>query len=347
MPPHIYSLEDRISEFFQTQSSVSRQQCDDMALSISGSPISPAPIQGAFSYTVIAGALQSKIVQFRTQSSLLDMETLIAARDVHPDFVPATAFHGILGEGQASPLSIYVMDRISGTTYIEARFYDKSTAEARLAGESRRMTTVTDFARFFSQAWKGRQSLSMEKVDALRLQHGADLELLSQSLPQRFSIVLQQLRTHLPLLYTPPFPLVLTHDDLCEMNILMDPETGKITGFIDWAEAKILPFGFALWGFLNVIGWMDSKGWHYYSNRQDLEDQFWKTFDESIGGVTKEVRDTIRVSSIVGFFLRYGFAWDEGVRRRPVTELDYSIKYLDAFFSSEKSVGNSFILSGH
>jgi hypothetical protein len=131
------------------------------------------------------------------------------------------------------------------------------------------------------------------------------------------------------------------------MNILIDPKTGKITGFIDWAEAKILPFGFALWGVLNVIGWMDLKGWHYYSNRQDLEDQFWKTFNESVGDVTEEERYAIRVSSTVGIFLRYGFAWDEGIRRRPVTELDYSIKYLDALFSGKKSVGNSFILSGN
>jgi hypothetical protein len=146
--PHIYSLEDRISEFFETQSSVTRRQCDDMALSISGSPINRAPIQGAFSYTVTAGALQSKIVQFRTQTSLLDMDTLTVARDVHPDFVPATTFHGTLGEGEASPLSVYVMERISGTTHIEARFYDESTTKAKLEGESRRMTTVKDFARY-------------------------------------------------------------------------------------------------------------------------------------------------------------------------------------------------------
>ncbi|KAF2492499.1 hypothetical protein BU16DRAFT_542389 [Lophium mytilinum] len=244
--PHIYSPEDRISEFFETQSSVTRELCDDMALSISGSPIIPAPIQGAFSYTVIAGARKSKIVQFRARTSPFDMETLALARNIHPDFVPATTFHGTLGEGEVSPLSVYVMEKISGTTHIEARFHDESTAESKLECESRQMVTVIDFARFFSQAWRGRQSLPKEKVNALRHQHRIDLDLLSQSLPPRFSIILQQLRAHLPLIYSANFQLVLTHNDLCEINILMDPETGKITGFIDCAEAKILPFGFAL-----------------------------------------------------------------------------------------------------
>ncbi|KAF2794060.1 hypothetical protein K505DRAFT_242956 [Melanomma pulvis-pyrius CBS 109.77] len=345
--PQIYALDNRINEFFETQSSITRQQCDNMAISLAGGPISPVPIQGAFSYTVTAGAAQSKIVQFRTHTSLLDMNTLTVARKIHPDFVPATTFYGTLGESEASSLSVYGMEKISGTTYIEARFYDESTAEAQLEAELLRLTTVRDFARFFAQAWKSSQSLSPDQTDALHLLQRTDLELLYQSLPPRFSDILQQLRTHLPLLNKPTFPLVLTHGDLCEMNILINPKTGHITGIIDWAEAKLLPFGFALWGFLNVIGWMDSNGWHYYSNCQDLEEQFWKTFDECVGGVSEEQRFAIRVSATIGTIFRYGFVWDEGVRRRPVTELDYTIKYLDAFISNKESIVNMFFLGEH
>ena len=46
-------------------------------------------------------------------------------------------------------------------------------------------------------------------------------------------------------------PLVLTHGDHCEMNILVDPEDGNIMGIVDWAEARTLPFGFTLYGFEN------------------------------------------------------------------------------------------------
>jgi len=33
-------------------------------------------------------------------------------------------------------------------------------------------------------------------------------------------------------------PVVLTHGDLNEMNILVDPASGRITGVVDWAEAS-------------------------------------------------------------------------------------------------------------
>lgn len=139
---HIYSLEKTIGEFFKTHPSATRQQCDDLAVSLIGSPITPSPIQGAFSYTVIAGVAQSMIVQFRAPISLLDMGTLTLARNIHPQFVAPITFHGTLGEIETSSLSVYVMKKISGMTYIEAGFYDESTAE------SRRLNTVHDFARY-------------------------------------------------------------------------------------------------------------------------------------------------------------------------------------------------------
>jgi hypothetical protein len=61
----IYSLDNTINSFFESQSTVKRRQCDELAVSLVGEPVNPAPIQGAFSYTVIAGAKQARIVQFR------------------------------------------------------------------------------------------------------------------------------------------------------------------------------------------------------------------------------------------------------------------------------------------
>jgi hypothetical protein len=45
-------------------------------------------------------------------------------------------------------------------------------------------------------------------------------------------------------------------------------------GVIDWAEAEILPFGCALWGLENVLGFMDLHGWHYFDSHKELEDLF-------------------------------------------------------------------------
>jgi hypothetical protein len=99
---------------------VTRQQCDDLAISLVGAPLKPSPIQGAFSYTIIAGASQSKVIQFRTQISDLDMDTLNLARAIHGEVVPAFTHHGKIGS-HPSALSVYIMDRCSGVAYIKAR----------------------------------------------------------------------------------------------------------------------------------------------------------------------------------------------------------------------------------
>ncbi|KAH8725952.1 hypothetical protein GQ44DRAFT_795184 [Phaeosphaeriaceae sp. PMI808] len=226
----IYSLDNTINSFFESQSTVTRRQCDELAVSLVSEPANPAPIQGAFNYTLIAGTKQSRIVQFRAQSSVLDMETLNLARAIHGRSVAACTYRGNVG--QSSPLSVYMIEKLSGTTYIQARY------------------------------------------------------LLSRALPFRFTENLRKIRAELPLLFTSTYPLVLSHDDLCEMNIFVDPNTGHITGIIDWAEARILTFGISLWG-------------------------------------------------MTGFFLRYGFVWEDGVREIPAKELDSALRYLDAFCTTD------------
>jgi hypothetical protein len=133
------------------------------------------------------------------------------------------------------------------------------------------------------------------------------------------------------LLFTSTYPLVLSHDDLCEMNIFVDPNTGHITGIIDWAEARIFLFGISLWGFENMLGYMDSRGWHYYNNHHKLENLFWQTFEETVGGVLETDRQALRVARMAGFFLRYDFVWEDGVREIAAKEPDSALRYLDAF----------------
>lgn len=65
------------------------------------------------------------------------------------------------------------------------------------------------------------------------------LEMLSKSLPSDIAPKMRQLNQDVEKLFTQSFPLTLTHDDLCEMNIIVDP------GIIDWADARIVPFGLA------------------------------------------------------------------------------------------------------
>ncbi|KAJ5433434.1 uncharacterized protein N7458_012590 [Penicillium daleae] len=69
-----------------------------------------------------------------------------------------------------------------------------------------------------------------------------------------------RVRKELPSLFSTSLPFVLSHGDLNVMNFLVNPQTGKITGIVDWAESRILPFGFALHGLENLLGWTQKGG---------------------------------------------------------------------------------------
>ena len=184
---------------------------------------------------------------------------------------------------------------------------------------------------FFAAWWNHRQIKFLDTVEAIHHEYQQELCLLSQALPFHFAESLRQVCAELPLLFTSTYPLVLNHDDLCEMNISVDPNTGHITGVVDWADARVLPFGISLWGFENMLGYMDSDGWHYYTNHCELESLFWQTFEVAIGGVSEPDRQAIRVARMAGFFLHYGFVWEDGVRETPAKEPDSALRYLNAF----------------
>lgn len=128
--------------------------------------------------------------------------------------------------------------------------------------------------------------------------------------------------------------MVLNHGDLCEMNVLVDPTTGHITGIIDWAEAKICPFGISLLGLENVLGSMNSQGWRYHPQYRALRGQFWETFEDAVGGVSASDKETIEIARMAGIFLQYGFKWEDGGREL-VEEGTASFMYLDAFCATE------------
>lgn len=195
-------------------------------------------------------------------------------------------------------------------------------------------------SRFFAAAWKIPQTAD---IAAIRLTCENNLHLLARNLPERFSREILGLTECLDSIFE-NLPMVLTHGDLCEMNFLVDERSGHLTGVIDWAEAEILPFGFNLWGVENLLGYMDGNGWNYFEGYEDLRAVFWETFysavvvaEEEDGVRASEVlcqkQDTINVARRMGILFRYGFFWDENLRKKvPVQEGDSGMRYLDAFF---------------
>lgn len=75
-----------------------------------------------------------------------------------------------------------------------------------------------------------------------------------------------------------------------------------IMGIVDRAKARIIPFGLSLSGFENLLGCMDSEGWHYYNNRSELEDIFWKIFLEKANTVTHVPLQSIWTARLAGLF---------------------------------------------
>ncbi|KND86779.1 hypothetical protein TOPH_08589 [Tolypocladium ophioglossoides CBS 100239] len=322
-----YSLNGEISSFFESNTTVTRQQCDNFALSRATGQVNPAQIQGVWSYTLIAG--NSKVFQFRAQSSRLDMDIMSLAKAIHPQFVAGCKYHGTIG--QSRPLHIYEIDNLPGATYVMAR--DSSDIQPPDA-IFRQRSTVKDYASFFAQSWNSSQQ--PEDAAALLAEFHSKFDLLSQSLPSRFASNLGRVRPDLPALFSGALPFALSHWDLCEMNVLINPETGNITWIVDWAEARILPFGFSLWGLENVLGYMDSKGWHYYDNRRELEDLFWQTFLREARNVSDTDLRLIRVARMAGLFCRYGFIAHGKTVRGVVDQTDApSLRYLDAFCTTD------------
>ena len=157
------------------------------------------------------------------------------------------------------------------------------------------------------------------------------LQSLAENLPSRFSDPVKELSSNLGLLFSEGYPAVLSHGDLCELNFLVDPKTGHLTGVIDWAEAGILPFGCALWGLENILGFMDRCGWHYFDDYQKLEDLFWRSFKDAVGETLDGKWRATQVARRIGILFRYGFRWDEALGEKIIVESDSSMKYLDAF----------------
>ncbi|KAK6213599.1 hypothetical protein QIS74_09601 [Colletotrichum tabaci] len=289
-----YSLDNAISAFFETNTTATRKQCDGFALSRAGGQVHPVQIQGTFSYTVTAGTNKSRIFQFRIQDSGIDMEIMNLAKTVHPQLVAGCKYHGTIGGSR--PVHVYEMGNIPGAAYIISRNISVPQPPDAV---SRQRSTVKGLASFFAQSWNDGQHLSQDATEALLREFSSKFDLLAQSLPARFASNLSRVRQALPSLFSGALPFVLSHGDLCEMNILVNPETGNITGIVDWAEAAVLPFGFSLWGFETILGYMDSQGWHYYDNRRGLEHLFWQTFFEEAKNASEIDLHFIRAARMI------------------------------------------------
>lgn len=156
-------------------------------------------------------------------------------------------------------------------------------------------------------------------------------EYLAGVLPERFLPAITEVQAALPAFLDGSYPLVLTHSDLNEMNILVDASSGKITGVVDWPDASILPFGFTLYALENALGNMGPSGWKWLDNADDLRCAFWTAFGERTGLSEPQTR-LAKIAEKAGILIRYGTAYDSGfsgmIGVRDPNDEDF--RYLDA-----------------
>lgn len=134
----VYSPDGAIDEFFNSNTTVTREQCDEFAISRAGGVSTPLQIQGVCSYTVTAGPDKSKLFQFRDENSVLDMGNISLAKAIHPEFVASCKYLGPMGDSR--PVYIYEMEHLPGIAHIVARIPPDDM--------SRQRSTIKDFARY-------------------------------------------------------------------------------------------------------------------------------------------------------------------------------------------------------
>ena len=132
--------------------------------------------------------------------------------------------------------------------------------------------------------------------------------MLLTALPERFHGVVSRTLEALPRILA--LPMVLLYKDFGDCNIMVDEETCRLVGVIDWAEAEIGPFGtnlHSLQGLMSKLHLRD--GWIRYEDYDDLVRVFWGTFSDEVGEgeLGEEVAGAIKAARVLGLLRSSGF----------------------------------------
>jgi hypothetical protein len=122
-------------------------------------------------------------------------------------------------------------------------------------------------------AWINR--LTVEAPPGLQAEYKAILDTLFLELPDSLRPTINKVRENLSLIFRPDFPMALQHDDLLENNFHVEEATGHITGIVDWANAKVAPYGISLGGLEIVLGIQTKTDWYFHPSHVRLRQQFW------------------------------------------------------------------------
>lgn len=151
---------------------------------------------------------------------------------------------------------------------------------------SKQLRMLRDFARFYAACWLHPQLMMQNLRENIRATVSNKHTLLESTLPPRFTAIVSCALRELGELFYPYYPQVLTHGDLCLVNLLVSPSIGRVTGIIEWAEAELLPFGLALYGLDVLLGYLGLGGWSYL--------EIWDELEQNFGNISRTVSLMLR-----------------------------------------------------
>jgi len=225
------------------------------------------------------------------------------------------------------------MERIRG---VSLKHFRDASNQKSLSFELR-ATLCKDFARFLSKAWH-QENTDQINLGIVGTSIATRLRSLSKDLPSRFRSITSSITRHLQNIEA--LPWVLTHGDIVAGNIMVEPLSGHLLGFVDWAEAERLPFGIGLYGLEEFLGEMTTSGFQYRPDADFLRTIFWSEMVKEIPDLRQgHVLETVELARDLGVLLWHGIAFDNGAIDRVVQEgkdVD-EIYRLDAFLDPQIS----------
>jgi len=279
------------------------------------------------------------IVQLRPALHALDLNIVRAASMTYPTLVPTIE---LLELALPGGIYVYEMEKLEGAQLRRLQGRERSLD----AGSRERLQRlVASFADLIAQSWHSplgtpfmsraiRVDSPMDESSSVLSQCRGKvgstiisrLERLAAELPdthlrQRASQVLGAVQR------ISDYSVTINHGDLIPSNILVDKNTWKITGLVDWAEAEYLPFGTCLYGLEHLLGYITPPAsgiapiWTYFDGAAQLRELFWTRLIDAVPELGARMED-VRVMRDLGVLLWYGIAWDEGAIDRIVNEVD-------------------------
>ncbi|TID17815.1 hypothetical protein E2P81_ATG10790 [Venturia nashicola] len=291
-----------------------------------------------------------RILQFRQPSFDLNMNLMAKAKLVYGAYVSSVQRHDIsslLAQHISIPPTVcYEMDVIPGVTFKSIAPVGPCLTGAEMR---RQENLVRDFAGFVALGWPAKEMEQPVCDGKVGSRIPQKLRVLAEQLPYRqHRAVTQTILDKLPSLAQ--LPVIVNHGDTIPSNIMCDPETGRLTGVVDWAEAEYLPFGTCLYGLEHFLGrWSSSTrrdsaiGYQRfipYDSASDLRRLFWQTLRSNVPALQADdsLMKLVVMAKTIGTLLWYGFAWDGGAIDRVITpERDMEeLIYLDAFLDNAR-----------